>query len=446
MSTLYGREGGGGAPGGVPPSGGAARDARGARRRGGRWVEGTDPFVVAQLFCRFEELPPAAQLPLFSLIVARNAAANGRAVNVRPPPWDVPAASLPRFTQGGRVPLAKHYVDESAAAERENYRFGFYRADRARIDGMVARAATREEGYYRDTDAWLYAALERHGGLAGREAVVMGSLEPWYESVALALGAARVTTIEYNRLQFDHPQLRSFTCAAPARARPRPPAPARARPRPPAPARARLCAAPAFAPRPPARPAANARPARRRRGVRGARPAPALRRRALDLVLRARRCALPSEPFRPWNHPRPAPFLKAPAQPGSRACPAGSAEGARRGRLFAGLGRYGDPVDPDGDLRAMARMETILRPGAPPHPADGAGRAGRGVRRGRAGAQAGRYSWRCRSARMRSSGTHTASTGARASRCSSPTGRSPPPPPPPPSRKRGARADSALRE
>ena len=258
MSTLYGREGGGGAPGGVPPSGGAARDARGARRRGGRWVEGTDPFVVAQLFCRFEELPPAAHLPLFSLIVARNAAANGRAVNVRPPPWDVPAASLPRFTQGGRVPLAKHYVDESAAAERENYRFGFYRADRARIDGMVARAATREEGYYRDTDAWLYAALERHGGLAGREAVVMGSLEPWYESVALALGAARVTTIEYNRLQFDHPQLRSFTCAAPARARPRPPrppAPARARPRPPA---------PAFAPRPPLRRARPRAPPRTR--------------------------------------------------------------------------------------------------------------------------------------------------------------------------------------
>jgi len=32
-------------------------------------------------------------------------------------------------------------------------------------------------------------------------------MEPWWEAVCLALGAARVTTVEYNRLTYDHPHI-----------------------------------------------------------------------------------------------------------------------------------------------------------------------------------------------------------------------------------------------
>jgi len=35
--------------------------------------------------------------------------------------------------------------------------------------------------------------------------VIMGSLEPWYEAVCLAEEAASCTTIEYNKLAFEHP-------------------------------------------------------------------------------------------------------------------------------------------------------------------------------------------------------------------------------------------------
>ena len=34
----------------------------------------------------------------------------------------------------------------------------------------------REATLYRDTDTFLHSALEAHGGIAGREGVIMGSL------------------------------------------------------------------------------------------------------------------------------------------------------------------------------------------------------------------------------------------------------------------------------
>ena len=46
----------------------------------------------------------------------------------------------------------------------------------------------------------------------GARAVVFGSVEPWVEVLLLAAGAANVTTVEYNRLTYDHPQL--FTTLA----------------------------------------------------------------------------------------------------------------------------------------------------------------------------------------------------------------------------------------
>jgi hypothetical protein len=49
--------------------------------------------------------------------------------------------------------------------------------------------------------------------LKGKRVVVVGSLTPWYESVALAAGAESVTTIEYNKLDYDHPSISTVTNA-----------------------------------------------------------------------------------------------------------------------------------------------------------------------------------------------------------------------------------------
>ncbi len=63
------------------------------------------------------------------------------------------------------------------------------------------------------TDAYLHDALQHIGGLAGKRVVVVGSLTPWYESVALAAGAESVTTIEYNALEYYHPRITTVTNA-----------------------------------------------------------------------------------------------------------------------------------------------------------------------------------------------------------------------------------------
>ena len=41
----------------------------------------------------------------------------------------------------------------------------------------------------------------------GSSVLVVGSAEPWHEAVCLALGASRVTTVDYGMREYEHPQL-----------------------------------------------------------------------------------------------------------------------------------------------------------------------------------------------------------------------------------------------
>mmetsp|Transcript_10200 Transcript_10200/g.15257 ORF Transcript_10200/g.15257 Transcript_10200/m.15257 type:complete len:151 (+) Transcript_10200:266-718(+) len=76
---------------------------------------------------------------------------------------------------------------------------------------MIERTSKRKQRYTsRDNLAWVLRAL-LDLGLKGKKVVNYGSLEPFYEVVCLALGAQSVTTIEYNRLTYDNPQLFTAT-------------------------------------------------------------------------------------------------------------------------------------------------------------------------------------------------------------------------------------------
>lgn len=61
-------------------------------------------------------------------------------------------------------------------------------------------------------DQWLLSALDEHA-VSGHHVAVFGSMSPWYEAVAVAAGAAKVTTIEYNKLTYDHPQMETVVPA-----------------------------------------------------------------------------------------------------------------------------------------------------------------------------------------------------------------------------------------
>ena len=78
------------------------------------------------------------------------------------------------------------------------------------LNSVIINCSNR---YYMWTDAYLHDALQHIGGLSGKRVVVVGSLTPWYESVALAAGAESVTTIEYNKLDYDHPRISTVTNA-----------------------------------------------------------------------------------------------------------------------------------------------------------------------------------------------------------------------------------------
>ena len=56
----------------------------------------------------------------------------------------------------------------------------------------------------------MYRALELLGGhasLTGLKVAIIGSVEPWYEAICLAFGAAECVSVDYNPVYYNHPRL-----------------------------------------------------------------------------------------------------------------------------------------------------------------------------------------------------------------------------------------------
>ena len=60
----------------------------------------------------------------------------------------------------------------------------------------------------------LYETLNLHRNeINGKRVLVVGSFKPWVEALLLAIGAKHITTLEYNKIQSSHPQVRkAFLC------------------------------------------------------------------------------------------------------------------------------------------------------------------------------------------------------------------------------------------
>ncbi len=66
----------------------------------------------------------------------------------------------------------------------------------------------------RKNERWVVDALKTHkAAVKGASVLIYGSMEPWYEAMMLAAGAASVTTVEYNQLTYDHPSITTVTPA-----------------------------------------------------------------------------------------------------------------------------------------------------------------------------------------------------------------------------------------
>lgn len=77
------------------------------------------------------------------------------------------------------------------------------------INRYLELARNRRSCYYGITDQWLFSAFEDFP-VKGLRGLIIGSLQPWYESVALAFGCRSVTVLEYRDQPCGHPQIKFF--------------------------------------------------------------------------------------------------------------------------------------------------------------------------------------------------------------------------------------------
>lgn len=112
------------------------------------------------------------------------------------------------FTLGGRAQKRDLFFDDRSLSASGAYR----RYTEAEIDELIAKAKRKEEYYYGATDTYLYNAISEFP-IAGKNVVILGSLVPWFEAVCVASGAKTCTTIEYNKLDYAHPKLKTMTNA-----------------------------------------------------------------------------------------------------------------------------------------------------------------------------------------------------------------------------------------
>jgi len=122
------------------------------------------------------------------------------------PPREIPTALVNRYTMDGRVEIRKKYLNDVGLSFLPRIN------TKRKIRCFIKKIANRQEDHYQGTDRQLYTALEKYR-LAGKSCVVMGSGSAFYETVCLYFGANSVTTIEYNKIIFLHPQIKTMTPA-----------------------------------------------------------------------------------------------------------------------------------------------------------------------------------------------------------------------------------------
>ena len=122
-----------------------------------------------------------------------------------PPRW----AELNATIQNGFTRCGKYandtdlFVDDSNEGAGTTY--GYSRDD---VEALVTKAESvvTRRAYGSKNDAYFLEALVGHVA-NGSSVLVVGSAEPWHEAVCLALGASRVTTVDYGSREYEHPQL-----------------------------------------------------------------------------------------------------------------------------------------------------------------------------------------------------------------------------------------------
>lgn len=123
------------------------------------------------------------------------------------PPKEIPSELVDSYTRCGTIPIGSMYIDDSNRGQ--GYHFKFTRSD---LENMLVSATNRKNSgaeRARIPDRWLLNALDQFP-VTNRSALVLGTVEPWVESILLSYGASHVTTVDYNRLTFEHINMTTY--------------------------------------------------------------------------------------------------------------------------------------------------------------------------------------------------------------------------------------------
>ncbi|KAL3917372.1 MAG: hypothetical protein SGPRY_006431, partial [Prymnesium sp.] len=135
-------------------------------------------------------------------------------------PRQPPSELLAAYTLEGRVDVEYFYLDESNESHGTSYAYSqhdmreemaharqTYEAVRS-IPVTAPLPALGSSSFAKN--AWFVRALEAMA-IVGLRIINFGSIDPYAECLCLAAGAAHVTTVDYNRISFDHPSITTMT-------------------------------------------------------------------------------------------------------------------------------------------------------------------------------------------------------------------------------------------
>ena len=138
------------------------------------------------------------------------------------PPAHMPEDLVDAYTMKGRIPVGRFFVDDTGVGgvgTHYKYRAAHVAELLAAARRQMATARARvaagrpvpTHGRHAARAWWPHALAEHASLLEGARVVVFGSMEPWFECLCLAAGAAHVTTVEYNRLTYEHENIDTLT-------------------------------------------------------------------------------------------------------------------------------------------------------------------------------------------------------------------------------------------
>lgn len=131
-----------------------------------------------------------------------------------PAPRQIPPVLLDEYTMGSKIPIAEFFSEEG-------YLGGVAKTPiwtRDYIDAMVKNSRTpgrRDVHWHYDKldTSFIFDAVDRWGpvGIDGKRCLVVGSETPWVEAILLGYGAREVSTLEFGKIESQHPQVTTFT-------------------------------------------------------------------------------------------------------------------------------------------------------------------------------------------------------------------------------------------